>query len=324
MMKWNTKLIQATVLGILCLTGNSLTYASVPEDLYQLPATRSQLAGHIDSILNGKRMTVGIYAETGGKQIYARNENMHFPLMSVFKIQVALSVLHNLYTHRIQPDTLIHIERKRILENTYSPMRADYPAGDIELPVSKLINYAVSESDNNACDILLGLAGGPQAVDKYTRSLGIEDFRIAETEASMHEDPSRVYGNWCTPQAMNSLLKLIDCGRTASYDRPLRSAMSQVRTGKDKMAAGIPRGALLLHKTGSSDRINGIKTADNDVGIVRLPDSGGSVLLTIFIKESAETDATNAAVTAAITRAILTETLGKKAYGLYDILQIEE
>lgn len=282
---------------------------------FSIPAVSNIQAGtlknSIDSIITGKHMTVGVSAECG-KQKFTLNGTMHFPMMSVFKVHVTLAVLNKLDRQNTSPDTILHIRREKIRENTYSPMRGDYPTGDIDISISRLIDYAIAESDNNACDILIDFAGGVKTIDSYIRKLGIRDFKIIKTEASMHENTSHVYNNWSTPKAITELLKTIESGRNMPRNvGVLMSAMSKAKTGLDKIAAGVPDGAIFLHKTGSSDRINGIKTADNDAAIIRFPSTGRTVFLTVLIKESSETDTVNAAVIAAITRAIMTEFISK-------------
>lgn len=262
----------------------------------------------IESILQGKRMTVGVYADWSSGT-FGLNEDGHFPMMSVFKVHLALAAINKFDSEREgwDPDSIIHVERRRIRENMYSPMREDYPSDDIDISVRRLIDYAISQSDNNASDILISLAGGVKKIDRYIRSLGIRDFKIKETEASMHKDVHRVYNNWTTPRAMTSLLKFImNEPNTPLHTDVLLDAMENTSTGKDKMRAVVPDSLMLWNKTGSSDRINGIKTADNDCGIIYMPD-GGLCFISVFINESAESDATNASVIAEITRAVIEE-----------------
>ena len=60
----------------------------------------------------------------------------------------------------------------------------------------------------------------------------------------------------------------------------------------------------MAHKTGSSDRTpQGIKIADNDIGIGFLPD-GRSYIITVFIADSGLDDKANAALTAEISRIV--------------------
>ena len=67
--------------------------------------------------------------------------------------------------------------------------------------MGELLRYSVSESDNNACDILFRYIGGVEVVDKYIRTLGITDFKIEATEEDMHEGFRYQYLNWTTPLA---------------------------------------------------------------------------------------------------------------------------
>ena len=75
-------------------------------------------------------------------------------------------------------------------------------------------------------------------------------------------------------------------------------------TGPDKIPAGTPNGIKVAHKTGSSDRTEGIKIADNDAGVIFLPDAKCYVV--VFIMDSSESDQTNAETIAEITHEIIT------------------
>ena len=58
------------------------------------------------------------------------------------------------------------------------------------------------------------------------------------------------------------------------------------------------------HKTGSSDRnADGMKTADNDAGLVILPD-GRKYYIAAFVMDSYETDEDNANIIARISRMV--------------------
>lgn len=70
------------------------------------------------------------------------------------------------------------------------------------------------------------------------------------------------------------------------------------------MPAGLPPGIALGHKTGSSDRDErGNKAGDNDAGVIYMPD-GKRCYAAVFIKDSTESDATNAQTIATLTRLI--------------------
>ncbi len=266
-----------------------------------LAAGATGLDETIDSILQGKHMTVGVAAECSTMR-YCNDSTTLFPMASVFKVQVAMAALGRAKMDNADIDKPIHIAKEKLLAGTYSPLRDRHPDQDIDVSLRQLLHACIAESDNNACDLLIEFAGGIDFVDVYVRNLGISGFNISETEASMHSDVQRCWGNWSRVSSMLAVLKAVFAPENALFE-PLREAMLATVTGKDKMAAGVPYDASLAHKTGSSDRVGGVKIADNDAGVVFLP--GGECYLVVFIMESSETDETNAKVIADITRAVV-------------------
>ena len=66
----------------------------------------------------------------------------------------------------------------------------------------------------------------------------------------------------------------------------------------------LPANTVVGHKTGSSDRnADGMKTADNDAGLVILPD-GRKYYIAAFVMDSYETDEDNANIIARISRMV--------------------
>ena len=59
------------------------------------------------------------------------------------------------------------------------------------------MQYSISQSDNNARDILIEYAGGIKHINDYIRRLGI-DLQPLETEDDMHSSFEAVYRNWST------------------------------------------------------------------------------------------------------------------------------
>ena len=44
------------------------------------------------------------------------------------------------------------------------------------------MQYSISQSDNNACDILIEYAGGIKHINDYIHRLSIDSFNLSETE----------------------------------------------------------------------------------------------------------------------------------------------
>ena len=89
------------------------------------------------------------------------------------------------------------------------PLRKKLPDQDFTITLRELM-ASISESDNNACDILIEYAGGIKHINDYIRRLGIDSFNLSETEDDMHSSFEAVYRNWSTPSAMARLLRTAD------------------------------------------------------------------------------------------------------------------
>lgn len=120
----------------------------------------SELENRIDSLLNGKKATVGIAVWTDKGDMLRYNDHVHFPLLSVFKFHVALAVLDKMDKQSISLDSIVSIKASQMLPNTYSPLRKKLPDQDFTITLRELMQYSISQSDNNACDILIEYAGG--------------------------------------------------------------------------------------------------------------------------------------------------------------------
>ena len=84
----------------------------------------------------------------------------------------------------------------------------------------------------------------------------------------------------------------------------LWQTMIDTETGANKLKGMLPAQTVVGHKTGSSDRnADGMKTADNDAGLVILPD-GRKYYIATFIMDSYETDEDNADIIARISRMV--------------------
>lgn len=237
-----------------------------------------------------------LFDEADGERLVAVGDETAYPLLSVFKFHVAVAALDRMEREGIAPEQTVRIAAERLHEGTYSPLRDAAPGRDACVSYEELVRYAVSLSDNHACDVLIDFAGGIDRVDAVLRRTGIGGFELTQTEASMHADPRNCYRNRSTPSAMVRLMKAVCEGRVLGPRQTelLLRAMETASTGPDKLRAGLPDSVRLWHKTGSSDRLaNGLKIADNDAGFFRLPD-GRMCYVAVFVMDSAESDAANA------------------------------
>lgn len=267
---------------------------------------KSGLRDDIGQIIKDKQATVGVALIVDGKDTLTINNDIHYPTQSVYKFHLALAVLDYLDSKALTLDHKLFIKKNDLIPDTYSPLRDDYPEGEMYLTIADVIRYTVSKSDNNGCDILFRFLGGPTIVDQYIRELGVVDFSIAKTEEEMHSAWDIQYLNWSTAYAAALVLEKFRTGAIlsdSSHDF-LWNTLVETTTGRDKIKAGLPQDVILAHKTGSSARNkDGLSAAENDVGIVQLPD-GRFYTLVVFVSDSMEDQKTNAAIIAAISKAV--------------------
>ena len=149
---------------------------------------------------------------------------------------------------------------------------------------------------------MIEYAGGIKHINDYIHRLSIDSFNLSEIEDGMHSSFEAVYRNWSTPSAMVRLLRTADEKELFSNKELkdfLWQTMIDTETGANKLKGMLPAKTVVGHKTGSSDRnADGMKTADNDAGLVILPD-GRKYYIAAFVMDSYETDEDNANIIAA-------------------------
>lgn len=241
----------------------------------------------IAKMTEGKAAEVGVAWVADGKA-HTVNNTGHYPLMSVFKLHVAVAALRQMERNGTPTDTLINVKATEMMADTYSPMLRLYGKRDFTIRLDSLLRYSVAESDNNACDIIMRLAGGTDGVNAEMRAIGLTGYAITETEASMHADPTRSYNNRSTPLAVAELFrKLYEGGILGEpYATLLKNILLLTSTGPNKIKAALPPGATLAHKTGTGFTLpDGTITADNDAGAITLPD-GRRIYIAVLVKDS--------------------------------------
>jgi beta-lactamase class A len=233
------------------------------------------------------------------------NGNSHFPMQSVYKLHLALAIFNEIEKGKFSLNQNISINQSDLLPNTHSPLREKYPTGNVKIPLQDLLDYTVSLSDNNGCDILFRLVGGPVEVENYIHSIGVRDVAIKATEEEMGEDWDVQFTNWTTPLSAIELLKKIHGKEILSKENNdlLWKMLVETPRGKMRIKANLPEGTVVAHKAGTSGKDeNGISAAVNDIGFEVLPDET-QIAICVFISNSKEADETNEKVIADIAKA---------------------
>lgn len=265
-------------------------------------ALAEALQAELERIAQAAEGRVGVAAtllETG--EAVAIKGNERFPMQSVYKFPIGMAVLNQVDQGKLKLEQRVHVEKSDLVgARQRSPIRDRHPNGT-EMSVSELLRFMVSESDGTACDVLLRLVGGPTVVAEYLRGLNVNDVIVANTEKEIGQDQATQYRNWATPEGAVVLLRALHerRGLSEQSQRLLLKLMTETPTGLKRLKGLLPANAIVAHKTGTSNTVNGVTAATNDVGIITLP-NGRHVAIAVFVSDSKADDATREEVIAKV------------------------
>jgi beta-lactamase class A len=294
-----------------------------------------RLQGEIARAAKSAGGAVGLSAVhlESGRRI-ALNAGERFPMASTYKIPIAVQLLSRVDEGMISLDRMIELQAwdfhpgSGILTDLFKPP-------GVALSVRNLLELMLLISDNSATDLLLRLAGGPEAVTARMRALGIRDMEINRPTVLLIAD-SEGYGlppesEWSpglfqklhegttpesrkaalrnfemdprdtsSPDAMVTLLERIYRGDSLKGESRalLLDILERCRTGKERLRGILPQETMVAHKTGT---LSGIT---NDAGVITLPDDAGHVAIAVFVKSSEKGAAEREWAIAQISRAV--------------------
>jgi beta-lactamase class A len=272
-----------------------------------------------------------IHIESGRRTDF--HESARFPMASTFKVPIAVQILSRVDRGEIRLDQMITLEPHDLHPGSGTLSNLFKQPG-VSLSVRNLMELMLLISDNSATDVVLRLAGGPEAVTSKMRDLDIKGINVNRSTALLISDwigadppPEKdwtpdLWGNLfrsvtpkarkaaaakfdedtrdtAQPSAMADLLlkiygKKLHKPETAEL---LLDIMRRCQTGDARIKGMLPPETELAHKTGS------IGGTINDVGILTLPDNAGHVVLALFVKQGTKSEASERAI-AQISRAV--------------------
>ena len=249
---------------------------------------QTDLRQKIEQIITTKKADVGVSIlnlENGDTLSF--NGNKHYPMISVFKFHIALTVLNKVDKGELSLNQKLFIKKNELLENTWSPFRERYPNGDISISLKEALKWTISVSDNNLCDILIRLVGGVKTVDDF---IGNSNFIIKNDEEGMHQNWDAQFLNTTTPNFSNELLKSFLEKKLLSKKSTkfLYKTMVSTSVGQNRIKGKLPTKTDVAHRTGSSfTNDEGLTGAINDIGIVKLP-NGNYFIISVFVHNTTE------------------------------------
>lgn len=247
-----------------------------------------------------------IHLETG-KRVTSRGTEA-FPLGSVYKFPIGVSVLR-----RIDAGTLKSDQKVRITEFSpgHSPLRHRAKGKPITVTVGELVALMVRDSDNTPCDYFIGMIGAKT----ITREVGIPGIRIDRMERDIAKD-IRKHGrahyatdprDTATPDAMAAYLVKMwrgELGLSKASHALLVKLMTDTRTGPRRLKSALPPGATVAHKTGT------MPGTVNDVGVITTA-NGQHIAIAVLTRQGPEDEASQEKAIAEIARDVMGRLVGK-------------
>lgn len=236
------------------------------------------------------------------------HDDQHYPMQSVFKFPIAISVLRAAEKGSLNLDDKILVTKKD-LRKTVSALLEKYPNGNQKVCIREMLTDMVTLSDNNACDILMRTLGGPQKITADIHGLGVSDIMIVGDETQMNADWGLQYRNWSKPSAQVQLLNLLYKGKllSASGTKLLINMIEHTFVAPKRIRGLLPTGTIIAHRSGTSGTDEkGLSPATNDVGVISLP-NGKHLAIAIFLSDSFLHDDERDEVVAKIAKAAFDE-----------------
>lgn len=320
-----TWIIVATVL----VASNGLAQSSDPG----LARLRGELE-RLSAIARGK-VGVGIIHLETGRELFL-NGNEPFPMASTYKVPIAVQLLTKVDRGTVRLDSMITLTPNDLHPGS-GTLTSLFDDPGVSLSLRNVLELMLLISDNSATDLALKAADGGKAVNERLAAIGVTGISVDRPTIALIADAIGVKDlgpekDWSlqnfrqksrgitpeqakqaaldfykdrrdtsTPEGMARLLQKIWKREALSEASSalLLDIMLRCQTGEARIKGLLPPRTEVMHKTGTL----GIGVA-NDVGIIRLPDGAGHVVITVFVKESQADSPTQERAIAQVSRAV--------------------
>jgi beta-lactamase class A len=218
------------------------------------------------------------------------------PLYSVFKLPLAVAVLKEVEEGRLGLDQKVPVDPAETVPGTEE--NSALWRRPTERPLRELLEYSIARSDNTSTDKMLALVGGPEAVTRRMRALGLDSIAVSSTVKDFLKS-KEAHPNTGAAEDLARLLVLLRKGEALAPPQAevLLGIMSRTVTGDRRLRAGVPAGTPVADKTGSGP------ATTNDVGLVTLPGDRGHLALAVLLDGSKLPPAKQEEVIAEVARA---------------------
>lgn len=217
----------------------------------------------LEDLIANKKDDYGVYVkDLGTRRVAAVNEDKVFYAASLFKVPVMFEVFRQ---HALG---IIDLNESLTVTEYYAAFDLGTQAtreGD-QVTIADALRFMMSVSDNTSANMLLDRVGSPN-VSATLAALGARDTNLLTEDLPL------------TAADMGILLETIAAG--AGLDEESKAQMLALMASEaadNGLAAGVPRGTIVAHKTGNWDN------ATHDAGVVFSP-RGSYVIVVLSSKD---------------------------------------
>ena len=240
----------------------------------------AELAARLKAICvrAGGRCSVAVtHVETGRSAAVEGDRAM--PLYSVFKLPLAVTVLKEVEEGRLQLDQKVRVEPEEAAPGVKA--NSDLWREPSDRTIRELLEFSIVRSDNTSSDKLLELVGGPDAVTRRMRALGLDHIEVRSAIKELQQSRDS-HPNTGSPGDLARLLSMLQKGEALAPPQleVLLGLMGRAVTGDRRLRAGPPAGTPVADKTGTGP------STTNDVGLITLPGDRGHLALAVLLDGS--------------------------------------
>ncbi len=242
--------------------------------------TDAELSARLKAICGragGRCGAAVVHVETGRSAAFEGDARL--PLYSVFKLPLAVAVLKDVEEGRLSLEQKVRVEPSETVPGT--PENTALWRVTTERPLRELLEYSIARSDNTSTDKMLGLVGGPDAVNRRMRALGLTNIEVRSSAKEFLKSKDAHPNTGGAADLAHLLVLLLKGEALSPYETDtLVDIMSRTVTGDRRLRAGVPAGTPVADKTGSGP------STSNDVGIITLPGGRGHLAVAVLVDGS--------------------------------------
>ncbi len=216
------------------------------------------------------KISPSVYVWEYSGQTYVNiNADKPYPAASIIKIPVLIEMFREIEAGKFS------INDTMVLENYYRASgsgKLQYSQGGLSHSMDYLARIMIENSDNSATNMIMAKIGGMSEINRAVKRWGLTATRINNWL------PDLSGTNVTTAKDLAKMLYNMDVTPIISTEskRYVYDYMTHVKNNR-LLQAGLPKNALLLHKTGDIGFMLG------DAGIVKTP-SGKKYIVVILVK----------------------------------------